>query len=48
MCLVPTDRVEIQNPGQLPFGMTVDDIKAGVSNIRNRVIARVLREQADA
>lgn len=39
-----SDRIEIQNPGQLPFGMTVDDLKAGVSHIRNRVIARVLRE----
>lgn len=44
MVAVFSDRIEIQNPGQLPFGMTVDDIKAGVSNIRNRVIARVLRE----
>jgi len=38
------DRMEIQNPGMLPFGMTMDDFKAGVSKIRNRVIARVLRE----
>jgi len=44
MVAVFSDRIEIQNPGQLPFGMTVEDIKAGVSNIRNRVIARVLRE----
>ncbi|MBI4706194.1 MAG: putative DNA binding domain-containing protein [Deltaproteobacteria bacterium] len=44
MVAVFSDRIEIQNPGQLPFGMTVDDIKAGVSHIRNRVIARVLRE----
>jgi predicted HTH transcriptional regulator len=28
----------------LPFGMTLDDLKAGVSRIRNRVIVRVLRE----
>lgn len=39
-----SDRMEIQNPGMLPFGMTMDDFKAGVSKIRNRVIARVLRE----
>jgi len=38
------DRMEIENPGMLPFGMTLDDFKAGVSRIRNRVIARVLRE----
>jgi len=38
------DRLEIENPGMLPFGMTLDDFKAGVSRIRNRVIARVLRE----
>ena len=44
MVAVLSDRIEIQNPGQLPFGMTVDDIKAGVSHIRNRVIARVLHE----
>ena len=36
--------MEIQNPGLLPFGMTIDDFKAGVSKIRNRVIARVFRE----
>jgi len=28
----------------LPFGMTLDDLKAGVSRIRNRGIVRVLRE----
>lgn len=44
MVAVFSDRIEIQNPGQLPFGMTVDDIKAGISLIRNRVIARVLHE----
>jgi len=38
------DRMEIQNPGLLPFGMTIDDFKAGVSKIRNRVIARIFRE----
>ena len=39
-----SDRMEIQNPGMLPFGMTLDDLKEGVSKVRNRVIARVLRE----
>ena len=36
--------MEIQNPGMLPFGMTMEDFEAGVSKIRNRVIARVFRE----
>ena len=35
---------ELQNPGMMPFGMTIDDFKAGVSRIRNPVIARVFRE----
>ena len=38
------DRLEIENPGTLPFGMTVEDIRAGISKIRNPVIARVMRE----
>lgn len=38
------DRVEVESPGLLPFGMTVDDMRSGVSRIRNRVIARVFRE----
>lgn len=38
------DRMEVQNPGMLPFGMTMEDLKSGVSKIRNRVIARVFRE----
>lgn len=38
------DRLEIESPGTLPFGLTVEDIKNGVSRIRNPVIARVLRE----
>ena len=28
----------------LPFGITMDDFRSGVSKIRNRVIARVFRE----
>lgn len=39
-----SDRLEIQNPGPLPFPLTVADLKAGVSRIRNPVIAHVLRE----
>ncbi len=38
------NRLEVENPGLLPFGLTLDDFKAGVSRIRNRVIVRVLRE----
>jgi predicted HTH transcriptional regulator len=38
------DRLEIESPGTLPFGLTVEDLKSGVSRIRNPVIARVLRE----
>ncbi|MBM4457752.1 MAG: DeoR family transcriptional regulator [Chloroflexi bacterium] len=38
------NRLEVENPGMLPFGMTLEDLKAGVSRIRNRVIVRVLRE----
>ncbi len=38
------DRIEIENPGILLPGMTIEDVKQGVSKIRNRVIARVFRE----
>ena len=38
------DRIEIENPGILPPGMTVEDMRLGVSKIRNPVIARVFRE----
>jgi ATP-dependent DNA helicase RecG len=38
------NRLEIQNPGMLPFGFTFEDLKAGVSRVRNRVIARVFHE----
>jgi predicted HTH transcriptional regulator len=39
-----SDRLEIQSPGIFPFGMTLENFKAGVSRIRNRVICRVLHE----
>ncbi len=35
------DRIEITNPGGLPFGFTMEKALAGSSRIRNRVIARV-------
>jgi len=38
------DRVEVENPGLLPFGLTVDDLERGVSKLRNRVIGRVFHE----
>lgn len=38
------DRIEIENPGILLPCMTIEDVKQGVSKIRNRVIARVFRE----
>jgi len=44
MVSVFSNRLVIQNPGMMPFGMTIDDFKAGVSRIRNPVIARVFRE----
>jgi predicted HTH transcriptional regulator len=38
------NRVEIESPGGLMPGLTVEMMKAGVSRIRNQVIARVFRE----
>jgi predicted HTH transcriptional regulator len=38
------DRIEIENPGLLKFGLTIDDIKRGVSKLRNRVIGRVFHK----
>jgi ATP-dependent DNA helicase RecG len=35
------DRIEIENPGLLLFGLTIDEIKRGVSKLRNRVIGQV-------
>jgi predicted HTH transcriptional regulator len=35
------DRLEVESPGLLPFGLTVDDLHRGVSKLRNRVIGRV-------
>lgn len=35
------DRLEIENPGLLPFGLTVEDLPHGISKLRNRVIGRV-------
>jgi predicted HTH transcriptional regulator len=38
------NRLEVENPGLLPFGLTIDDIHRGVSRLRNRVVGRVFRE----
>ena len=38
------DRLEIENPGLLPFGLTLDELPRGVSKLRNRVIGRVFHE----
>lgn len=44
MAILYDDRLEIENPGLLPFGLTVDDLERGVSKLRNRVIGRVFHE----
>ena len=36
------DRLEVENPGLLPFGLSVADLPLGVSKLRNRTIGRVL------
>ncbi len=38
------DRIEIENPGILTGGLTISDIRDGVSKLRNRVIGRVFKE----
>ena len=38
------DRLEIESPGLLLPGLTVDDLRRGVSKLRNRVIGRVFQE----
>src|SRR3989338_11637348 len=35
------DRIEVENPGLLLFGLTIEEIKRGVSKLRNRVIGQV-------
>ena len=37
------NRIEIENPGLLPFGLTVEDLPHGVSKLRNRVVGRVFQ-----
>lgn len=38
------DRLEVESPGLLPFGLTIEDLPRGVSKLRNRVIGRVFHE----
>lgn len=38
------DRIEIENPGLLQFGITIDELRNGISVLRNRVIGRVFKE----
>ena len=38
------DSLEVENPGLLPFGLTIEDIQKGISKLRNRVIGRVFQE----
>ena len=38
------DRLEVENPGLLPFGLTLDDLPLGISKLRNRTIGRVFHE----
>ncbi len=35
------DRLEVENPGLLPFGLTIEDLHHGISKLRNRVIGRI-------
>ena len=35
------NRIEVENPGLLPFGLTLDDLPQGISKLRNRTIGRV-------
>lgn len=37
------DRVEIENPGMLAPGLTVDDMRRGISKLRNRVLGRTFQ-----
>ena len=38
------DRIEIENPGVLIPGLSLEDLPCGISRLRNRVISRVFRE----
>ena len=38
------NRIEIENPGIIPFNLTLEDIYQGISKLRNPVIGRVFHE----
>jgi ATP-dependent DNA helicase RecG len=38
------DRVEVENPGILLPGLTIEELRNGLSRVRNRVLARVFNE----
>ena len=38
------DRVEVENPGILLPGLTIEELRDGLSRVRNRVLARVFNE----
>ena len=38
------NRIEVENPGLLPFGLTLEDLPQGISKLRNRTIGRVFHE----
>ncbi len=38
------DRIEIENPGLLRFGLTTEDIKRGISKLRNRTIGKMFNK----
>ncbi len=38
------DRVEVENPGILLPGLTIEELREGISRLRNRVLGRVFKE----
>lgn len=38
------DRIEIENPGLIPFNLTLEDLYNGISKLRNPVMGRVFHE----
>ncbi len=39
-----SDRLEITNPGALPYGLSLEKALSGISQLRNRIIGHVFRE----
>lgn len=38
------DRVEVENPGIPLPGLTIEELREGLSRVRNRILARVFNE----